>query len=322
MTTYFFWGDDEYKINLNLVSLKASLDPSWLDFNYAAFTNANDSQVIDALNQAATFPLGAGDRLTCLVNTTIAQRCGEELYAELARTLKNLPTNSHLIFTSSLKPDGRIKSTKLLQKYAQVQEFSLIPSWNTKAIAQLVKELAHAEAVSLTEDGIDFLVEAVGSDRRRLVMELQKLKLFSNQPLTALVISQLVNQTAHNSFQLASAIRQGQTSPALQLLGELMANNEAGLKIASTLTSQFRTWLWVKLLLETNERDDKVIATAAEISNPKRIYFFKQEVQHLSSSKLTAALSVILKLEQSLKTGANEAIALQTAVVELCNICQ
>lgn len=322
MTTYFFWGDDEYKINLNLTRLKASLDPLWLDFNYAVVNNATDLQIIEALNLASTFPLGTGDRLTCLINVSIGQRCSEELGAELERTLKNLPPSSHLVFTSPLKPDGRIKTTKLLQKYAQIQEFSLIPSWNTKAIAQLIKELAHAEGVILTDDGIDFLAEAVGSDSRRLVMELQKLKLFSTQPLTAKAIAQLVNQTAHNSFQLANAIRTAQTSQALELLAELLANNEAGLRICSTLTSQFRTWLWVKLLLEAGEKDDKTIAIAAEVSNPKRIYFFKQEVEHLQSAKLILAMGVILELEQNLKTGAAEAIALQTAIIQLCELCR
>jgi DNA polymerase III subunit delta len=60
------------------------------------------------------------------------------------------------------------------------------------------------------------------------------------------------------------------------------------------------------------------IATAAEISNPKRIYYFKQEVQHLHSQNLIKALSVLLQLELGLKKGANETATLQTAVIELC----
>ncbi len=327
MTTYFFWGDDDYKIDLTLKKLKSEfLDPMWFDFNYVKVNAISDEQIIEALNQASTPPFGIGDRLTWLSDTAIAQKCSDSVLAELERTLNHLPANSHLIFTSSSKPDGRIKSTKLLQKLAKIQEFSLIANWNTAAIAQLVKDTASSEGVNLTNDGIDFLAEAVGGDSRRLVMELQKLKLFTdgskplNAPLNAKAIAQLVNQTAHNSFQLATEIRLGNISKALSLLTELLNNNEAGLRISATLTTQFRTWLWVRVLQDAGERDDKAIATAAEISNPKRIYFFKQEVQNLNTKNLIAALSVLLQLEQGLKRGANETAALQTAVIELCTL--
>jgi len=327
MTTYFFWGDDDYKIDLTLKKLKSEfLDPMWTDFNYVKSNISSDEQIIEALNQASTPPFGTGDRLTWLSDTAIAQKCSDSVLAELERTLNHLPANSHLIFTSSSKPDGRIKSTKLLQKLAKIQEFSLIANWNTAAIAQLVKDTASSEGVNLTNDGIDFLAEAVGGDSRRLVMELQKLKLFTdgskplNAPLNAKAIAQLVNQTAHNSFQLATEIRLGNISKALSLLTELLNNNEAGLRISATLTTQFRTWLWVRVLQDAGERDDKAISTAAEISNPKRIYFFKQEVQNLTTKNLIAALSVLLQLEQGLKRGANETAALQTAVIELCTL--
>ncbi len=306
----------------------------WLDFNYIKVFASSDEQIIEAFNQAMTSPFGSGARLTWLANTTIAQKCSEIALAELERTIKHLPANSHLVFTSTTKPDGRIKSTKLLQKHAQIQEFSVIPSWNTGAITQLVKDTAADEKVELTADGIDFLVEAVGGDSRRLVMELQKLKLFSSpplefkpsdsktlgaktQPLSAKILAQLVNQSAHNSFQLATAMRLGQTNQALTLLSELLANNEAGLKILATLTSQFRTWLWIKILVEANERDDK-IAAAAEISNPKRIHFLRQEVKNLESKNLIKILAVLLQLELGLKTGVNETAAMQTAIIEIC----
>ncbi|AFY74459.1 DNA polymerase III, delta subunit [Synechococcus sp. PCC 7502] len=328
MTMYFFWGDDEYKITQTVKKLKLELiDPLWADFNELKVNAGSDLDMIAAFNHACTAPFGNGDRLTWLADTTIAQKCSDSLLAELERTLNYLPEQSHLVFTSSTKPDGRIKSTKLLQKYAKVQEFSLIPGWNTEAIAQLVKDIATSEGVNLTKDGIDFLVEAVGADSRRLVMELQKLKLLNDsskpdasKPLNAKAIAQLVNQTAHNSFQLATAIRLGQVSQSLTLLTELLNNNEAGLRIAATLTTQFRTWLWVKVLQDAGERDDKAIATAAEISNPKRVYYFKQEVQHLKSQNLIKALSVLLQLEQGLKRGANETAVLQTAVIELCTL--
>jgi DNA polymerase-3 subunit delta len=69
---------------------------------------------------------------------------------------------------------------------------------------------------------------------------------------------------------------------------------------------------------ESGVRDDKEIAEAAEIGNPKRVYFLKQEVQGLHSSKLMRSLGILLGLEADLKHGKDEMATLQTAIVELC----
>jgi DNA polymerase-3 subunit delta len=68
------------------------------------------------------------------------------------------------------------------------------------------------------------------------------------------------------------------------------------------------------------ERDSKAIATAAEVSNPKRIYFLTKEVQSLSVMQLTSTLRILLELEVNLKRGADPLLTLQTKVVELCQI--
>jgi DNA polymerase-3 subunit delta len=322
MPVYFYWGDDDYQISQAVKKLiDTYVDPMWRDFNYVKIYATADLEVMDGLNQAVTAPFGMGNRLTWLADTAIAQRCSEPLLAELERTFNHLSVDSYILFTASNKPDGRAKSTKLLQKYAQILEFSLIPPWKTDAIAQLVKQAATEIDLKLSSDGIDLLVDAIGNDTRRLTMELQKLQLShhgNNKPLTAKEISPLIQASAHNSLQLASAIRSANVSQALTLIAELLRNNEVGLRICATLVGQFRTWLWIKLMQESGERDDKIIAEAAEIGNPKRVYFLKQEVQGLNSQKLMRSLSILLRLEADLKHGKDETATLQTAIIELC----
>lgn len=322
MPVYFYWGDDDYQISQAVKKIiDTHVDPMWRDFNYAKVNATSDFEIMDGLNQAVTSPFGMGNRLTWLANTSIAQKCSESLLAELERTFTNLPSDSYLLFTASNKPDGRAKSTKLLQKYAKVLEFSLIPPWKVEAIAQLVRQAATEIGLKLSNDGVDLLVDAIGNDTRRLTMELQKLQLAYYQhtkPITAKEIAPLVQISAHNSLQLASAIRAADTSQALSLIAELLRNNEVGLRICATLVGQFRTWLWIKLMQESGVRDDKEIAEAAEIGNPKRVYFLKQEVQGLSSQRLMQSLDILLRLEADLKHGKEETATLQTAVIELC----
>ena len=322
MPVYFYWGDDDYQISQAVKKLiDTHVDPLWRDFNYTKINASGDLEVMDGLNQAVTSPFGMGSRLTWLADTAIAQRCSESLLAELDRTFNHLPVDSYILFTSTNKPDGRAKSTKLIQKHAKVLEFSLIPPWKPEAIAQLVKQAAAEIDLKISSDGVDLLVEAIGNDTRRLTMELQKLQLSHHgktKPLTAKDIAPLVQVSAHNSLQLATAIRAANVSQALSLIAELLRNNEVGLRICATLVGQFRTWLWIKLMQESGERDDKAIADAAEIGNPKRIYFLKQEVQGLNSQKLMRSLSILLRLEADLKHGKDETATLQTAIIELC----
>ena len=68
------------------------------------------------------------------------------------------------------------------------------------------------------------------------------------------------------------------------------------------------------------ERDKKVIAQAAEIGNPNRVYFLQQEVKSLSNEQLVATLPLLLELEVSLKQGGEEKALLQTKVIQLSQI--
>ena len=71
-------------------------------------------------------------------------------------------------------------------------------------------------------------------------------------------------------------------------------------------------------MLEAGERDEKEIARAAEVSNPKRIYFLQQEVRPLALASLERSLSILLELEFGLKQGAEPLALLQTKAIELC----
>lgn len=324
MPIYLFWGEDDFALQQAVANLRQSvLDPEWASFNYDKISPEQPDAIIQALNQAMTPIFGTGRRLVWLVDTNICQQCPEELLAELQRTLPVIPESSVLLMTSRNKPDGRLKSSKLVQKYADVREFSPIPPWKIDLIVQRVKEAAQELGVKLTNDGVEVLAESVGNDTRLLFGELKKLQLFGlsvNQPLNADMVATLVTANTQNSLQLATAIRSGDTAKALGLVADLIDRNEPALRIVATLVGQFRTWLWVRLMMDTGERDEKAIATQAEVTNPKRIYFLQQEVRYLRLAQLSATLPILLDLEISLKQGAEATAALQTTAIELCHI--
>lgn len=325
MPIYFYWGEDEFALQKAVVNLRDRiLDPQWSSFNYTQSAEQPDA-VIQGLNQALTPPFGSGSRLVWLVDTTICQNCPTDLLTELKSTLPVIPDTSVLLLTSRTKPDGRLKSTQLLQQYASFEEFSLIPPWETKRLVQQVQKAAMSVGVKLTQSSVELVAESVGNDTRQLYSEMEKLHTFAgvnNKPIEVDIVAQLVTGNSQNSFQLAAAIRSGDTSKALLLVAQLINRNEPVLKIVATLIGQFRTWLWVKLMMASGERSEREIAAGAEISNPKRIYFLQQEVKHLSLEQLVSTLPLLLELEVSLKQGREQMSTLQTKVIELCQIFQ
>ncbi len=322
MTIILYWGDDDFAIAKAVAALvRSAIDPAWASFNYEQISPEREDAIATALGQAMTPPFGSGKRLVWLTDTTLTQQCAEAVLAELERTLPQVPATTLLLLTSKTKPDGRLKSTKLIQKYAKVQEFSLISPWKTEELDRHVQNVATELGIKLTADAVRLLTESIGNQTRQLYLELEKLQLLAgggNCEIDRSMVASLVVANTQTSLQLAAAIRQGDVGAALQTIEDLIANNEPALKIVATLVGQFRTWLWVKTLLEAGEKDERVIASAAGIANPKRLFFIRQELQNTTADRLAATLPKLLELEFSLKRGGEPMSILQTQAIELC----
>lgn len=85
----------------------------------------------------------------------------------------------------------------------------------------------------------------------------------------------------------------------------MLENGEPALRLISTLTSQSRGWLWVNLLDAQGTKDVKEIAKLAGIANPKRIFIIRKQIQGKSSKTLLELMKKLLKIEVSIKSGAN-----------------
>ena len=147
MAIYFFWGADDFAMGRAIAALEQkTLDPAWASFNLDKIPPTAEDPIGQGLAQALTPPFGAGQRLVWLIDTALAQRCAKETLAQLEQTLPKIPDTTVLLLTSKTKPDGRIKSTKLLQKHAKIQEFSPIPPWSPSRLP-LSYPLSHPVAL-------------------------------------------------------------------------------------------------------------------------------------------------------------------------------
>ncbi len=324
MAIYLYWGEDDFAMSQAISTLKQdNLDRDWIQFNYDKFAGDKEDSILSALMQVMTPPFGGGDRVVWLFETNIFQSCSEELLTQLQRTISQIPDSTHFLLTTSKKPDARIKSTKLINKYAKVGEFPLISPWQTEILIKKVEEVAQEKRINLTPSAIKILANCVGNDSRLLWQELEKLAIYqgdNSQPIDEETVKSLVNVSTQNSLQLAQAILDRNISLALTLVQDLITLNEPALRIVATLVGQFRTWAIVKTMIESGEKDEKKIAESADIGNPKRIYFLRQEIKNRSSKDLLSSLPILLELESSLKLGADPLNALETKIIELCNV--
>ena len=291
-------GNDTYAIEREVENFKTQTHPLWRDFNIHRF----DASSLDAaLSAAASVPFGGGNKLIVVENGDFKQF--GEMGLELLQILPQLPATTHLVFTAAVI-DKRLKVVKHLLQFGNLKEFTLIPPWRTDLIESAIATTAKQMNLSIARDAISYLAVAIGNDSARRVSELEKLAIYAaGDRITKESAKILVPATTANCFQLAEALLNGQAVGAIKVLDELLSRAEFPLAIIATLQTQFKTWLWVKTTLNSGQRSDSEIASMCGISNPKRLYFLKQEVKEVSANSLSRSLSILFDLEIALKTG-------------------
>lgn len=321
MPVHVYWGEDDFLLSKAVEALRAQhLDREWELLNYIQIAPADKDNIASTLVEIATAPLGEGGKIVHLPQSSLLGACPPEVIAELEKTLPNIPENNILLMTSTRKPDERNKSVKLILQSAQLKTFPLIPQWESTKIVSQVKSFASSISVTLTNDAVAALVEAVGNNSRQAWNELEKLKLYAGDtPIDVEMVKQLVVNTSSSSLELAAACRTGDPTLALKQLDRLLALNEPPLRIVATLATCFRTWLSAKACIEAGWKDEAVIAKFVELKNPKRLFFIKQEIRAVSLTKLKKAMAILLELEVLLKSGSNADI-LATYVINLCTV--
>jgi len=324
MPIYYFWGEDDHQIKQAAQQLiKQVVDPDWHSFNYQKVAGDSLEMIQNALAESRTLPFGGGGRLTWITDAPLDTKCPDELVQTLLDLIPQLPDNSTVLFTGINKLPAKSKLGQLFSQQGTVREFNPIPPWKTDALAEMVRDTAQTLNVRLQSDAVDYLVEAVGNDRYRLAQELQKISLLrpdDSRPLSAKEIQPLVPATTQTSLALAQAIRQGQTDTALRLLDNLLTMNEPPLRITATLVSQFRLWLWVKLMHVDKQVTAEKVAAMTNLGNPKRIYFLEKEVRPLALAALTQTLELLFEMEVGIKRGAPAGVTLTTQIIVLCGL--
>ncbi len=315
MPIHLYWGDDEAARHRALADrIEALVDPAWASINLSRLDGADAVQAARALEEARTPPFGAGARVVVVQRSPFCQACPAELAAQLEASVALIPDDCHLFLVSDGKPDARLRTTKRLRTLAEEHAFTLPPVWDGAGQIERVESAARARGLTLAPAAAEALAEAIGSDGMRLASELEKLALHAGggaggggggAPITAEAVAALIGGQVTSSLAVGDALLAQRPAEAIALVEALLEVGEPALRIVAALASQIRGWLWVCLLERSGEQDVAVIAKAAGIGNPKRIYVMRKQIRGRSPDQLLALLRRLLDVEAALKRGAD-----------------
>jgi DNA polymerase-3 subunit delta len=304
MPIHLYWGDDEAARGRAVEQLvREALDPSWAAMNLSRLDGQDGEQARRALEEARTPPLGAGNRVVVLQRSPFCGVCPPPLAEALEACLPAIPEHTHLVLVSGGKPDARLRTTKALRAVAEERSFPLPASWDGAGQLELVRNAAKALGLTLEDRAAEALAQAIGSDSARLASELEKLRVYGGERITAAAVSALVEGRSSTALAVGEALLAGRPAEAIALVESLLTAGEPALRIVASLSSQIRGWLWVALLEARGEQDVATIAKAAGIGNPKRVYVLRKQIRGRSEEHLLALLRQLLEAEAALKRG-------------------
>ncbi|SRR6266446_4910484 len=217
----------------------------------------------------------------------------------LAEYVPSLPGSTVLVVLVDEVLDANSPLLKVAQKQGEVIQSTLpkgtaLESWISKR-AKSMGVTVHPEAVSM-------LASFIGSQLRLLANELDKLATYvgKGKTITAEDVRKLSTQVQEaRVFDLTDALAQRNRKQALDILHELLVDGEPPLMLISIITSQVRSLLLVKELVQKGMRAPQIASTIG--ISPFVADKALRQVGKFSVSQLEDAYRQLLATDAALK---------------------
>lgn len=252
MAVYFFYGEEDYNIDLELEKMSSKLNPDFKSMSLQILDNPDFSTLINALR---TTPMMFGDMLT-IINAEDYFLSNKKTFEdkeldEIEDALKNNPETLNIVFVVKLPrnekktPDARRKLYKIVSKYNK-KEFPVISPFKTAEIANWIKLHAKSKGISLNSEAIELLVDSIGNNLRELDIELDKLKLlaYPETNITKNMVSEICTSN-EDLFALTEMLMIGARDKALLEFKKLL-DKKHPLEILSAVQTMLRKWIIIK----------------------------------------------------------------------------
>ena len=253
MAIYFFYGDEDFNIDLKIEAMKSKLNPDFLAMSLHNLDNPQYSELITALRTPAMM---FGDSLT-IINADkyfFSQKnfFEENELADIECALLNTPESSNIVFVVKIprdenkKIDTRKKLYKILNKFNS-QEFPVFKTYKTSEIASWIKQHAKTKKVEIKDDATELLIENLGNNLRHFDTELDKLKLiaYPDKTITKKMVEE-ISISNQDLFNLTELILKGEKDKAL-LEFKKLTDKKHPLEILSAVQTMLRKWIIIKV---------------------------------------------------------------------------
>lgn len=296
MAVYFFYGDEDYNIELELDKMISNLNPDFKSMSLQTLDNPNFSTLITALR---TTPMMFGEMLI-IINAEEYLLSNKNSFedselSEIEDALNNNPESLNIVFVVKLprdenkKPDSRRKLYKILSKF-NVKEFPTFKTYKTAEIAGWIKTQAKKKDITLEDSAITLLIEQIGNNLREFNTELDKLKLiaYPEKKVTKKMVEDICISN-EDLFTFAELIMKGERDRALLEFNKLI-DKKHPLEILSAVQTMLKKWIILKTKASTS--------TPAELSKltGQHEFVVKQNLQKLKNTKV----SDLVNLKQNL----------------------
>ena len=217
----------------------------------------------------------------------------------LAEYIPSLPETTVLV---ALVPDELKADHPLMQAARRHGKSHVFAKPSGAHLTDWVARRARAQGRRITPESVRMLVESLGDDLRMLASEIDKLGTYVGEGGEIGVDDvRALTPVARQSkvFDLTDALARRDTSAALALLHELLANGESPLGIVALTAFQTRSLMQVKLLSDRGMPAHQ-IASAAGIA-PFVVEKSLRLARRFTFAQLEAAHRTLLEIDTSLK---------------------
>lgn len=245
---YFFYGEEDFNIDLEVEKLKKELDPNFLEMSYKTYDHPKFPDLISILRSQ---PMMFGKMLIVIECVKyFSETFDDKEIKQITEALEDNNENLDIVFTAKLprdegkKLDSRRKLFKLLVKQKS-KEFPTIPTYKPE-LASWINNQAKIYKLKLTPDAVSTLISMVGNNLRQLDSEIQKLTISVYPKDTA--GDKDVREICTNNedlFALSDALMQMDYETALLEYKKLL-DKDHPIKILATLQTMTRRWVTLK----------------------------------------------------------------------------
>ena len=296
MTVYFYYGDEDFNIDLEIESMRSKLNQDFIAMNFQTLDNPEYPELITALR---TPPMMFGEMLI-IINSDkyfLSQKnfFEDSELEDIEDALKNNPEALNIVFIVKLprdegkKLDSRRKLYKILTQF-KTKEFATFKTYKVAEIAAWIKQHAKKKDLTIKDDAVELLIEQLGSNLRQFDIELDKLKLiaYPEKIITKKMVEEITISN-QDLFNITELLMTNHKDKAL-LEFKKLTDKKHPLEILAAIQTMLRKWI----ILKTKSS----MVSQTELSKLTGMHEFVVK-QTLTKLKNTTA-SDLVKLKQNL----------------------